>query len=502
MADAARLVESPAYYHRLIDFCADWGLNAIVFRLTDDQGCSMRFASHPELVTHANALTPDQMRELAQHGQTRGVELIPEIESFGHATCITTAYPELADTDPAKHFTGLIPIHPRSLEIVTDLYREAASIFPSRYLHGGCDEVNWGFSEMSREALKTRSRAQVWGEYLNKLNAAARGCGKELIVWADHVLRKESGILELLDKAIILHDWCYWDNEQGELHGHAKAAMDAGHRVLGGPALNWCRWGPRIGTPQLRNVESFAEVYRRFEDARCMGVLVTQWVPGRYLPGSMWDGVAYAGVALNEGAAPARAHAMQRFVERHYGALWNDTWADVLASVYDLAPPRAQCAPGWMAPTLPVPWKSEEDLRGVVARGDAARPAFTRVLSQLAVCRQEVRRNLNDFEDFVLSIEYLEHLHWRDRVLLEASRAPTADGVALVSLIAQRDARLLSRLDAEWDRHRPATSPSKTQAFPFMHPEDQLHFTFREAAVFSAELAREPARCERLLRGG
>ena len=60
MLDAARLVESPDYYRRFLDFCADWGINAVIFRLTDDQGCALRFRSHPELVTHPNALTPEE----------------------------------------------------------------------------------------------------------------------------------------------------------------------------------------------------------------------------------------------------------------------------------------------------------------------------------------------------------------------------------------------------------------------------------------------------------
>jgi len=62
---------------------ADWGSNALVFRLTDDQGAAIRFESHPEFFTHKNALTAAQVRELVAYGQQRGVELIPEIESFG-----------------------------------------------------------------------------------------------------------------------------------------------------------------------------------------------------------------------------------------------------------------------------------------------------------------------------------------------------------------------------------------------------------------------------------
>jgi len=38
MVDAARVPENIAYYRRVIDFCTEWGLNTVQFRLTDDQG--------------------------------------------------------------------------------------------------------------------------------------------------------------------------------------------------------------------------------------------------------------------------------------------------------------------------------------------------------------------------------------------------------------------------------------------------------------------------------
>jgi len=89
MADAGRVPEDPSYYRRAIDFCREWNMNAYLISLADDQGCAFRFKSHPELITHKNALTPGQARELADYAHQRGVELIPEIESFGHTRFIT-----------------------------------------------------------------------------------------------------------------------------------------------------------------------------------------------------------------------------------------------------------------------------------------------------------------------------------------------------------------------------------------------------------------------------
>lgn len=504
LVDPARVPESATYYRRLIDFCRDWGLNALVFRVADDQGLAVRFTSHPELIAHHNALSPDEARDLARYAQQRGVELIPEIESFGHSGFITRVpqYAGLLDRDPkGSEFTGLIPVDPRSAQIITDLYREAASIFPSRYLHGGCDEVNWGGSEMSKRALKTRTRAEIWAEYLNTLNAAARGLGKEFIVWADHVLRKEPRILDQLSKDVILLDWDYWTHDPAELEKTARKALSAGFRVIGGPSLAWCRWGPRVGSDQLFNVDAYVDAYRRIEDPRAMGVIVTNWLPSRFLQNSVWDGFAYAAVAMAEGSAAARAGAFQRFVERHYGAEWNPVWADIFRTAYDIAPNRASCAPGWMKPALPVPWSNAKELQSVVKSGLVNAPPFTRLLSQIALVEPFVRRNLDDFQAFRLTVEYLEQLYLRNtgpavEALAGAGKESAAE---LIRAIAARDRRVLDRLEADWNHGRPADSPVKSALLYDCMPEDQLLFRFRQAAGYSAELAREPERFFELL---
>src|SRR3954452_23925907 len=57
MVDAARVPESMDYYRRVIEFCAEWELNTLQFRLADDQGSALRFASVPDLITHKDAFT-------------------------------------------------------------------------------------------------------------------------------------------------------------------------------------------------------------------------------------------------------------------------------------------------------------------------------------------------------------------------------------------------------------------------------------------------------------
>ncbi len=506
MADAARLPEDPSYYRRMIDFCYDWNLNALLLSLADDQGCALRFKSHPELITHRHALTHTQAKDLADYAQKRGVELIPEIESFGHTRYITGVpqYAHLADQDPkaGSHFSSVVPVAPATLRLMSDLYREVAEIFPSRYLHGGCDEVNWGGSDLSRRALRSKTRAQIWADYLNSLDQAASQLGKEFIVWGDYVLHKEPGILPLLNKDVIVMDWQYYVTDPVPLEQAARKVLAAGLRAIGAPALISCRWGPRAGLSALQNIDAYADAYRNIDDPKALGVIVTNWLPSRYIQRSIWDSFAYAAVSLTEGSPVARKAALRRFVEKFYGSQWNGNWADTFVTIYNITPNRKSCSPRWMRPVLPVPWRNENELRTAVKSHVRNGPPFTRLLSQLVFDQELVRKNFDDFLAFRLSVEYLEHVFWRNTVLVEEATNSRRDAVrtaSLIQTIAERDQRLLGKLSATWDQGRPRNSAGKLGPIFDVSPADQLLYTFQQAATFSNQLARDPDRFNQLL---
>jgi hypothetical protein len=506
MADAARVPEDPSYYRRAIDFCRDWNMNAYLLSLADDQGCALRFKSHPELITHEDALTPEQARDLARYAQQRGVELIPEIESFGHTRYVTGAppYAALADRMPGgdPDFSAVTPVSPQTLKLMSDLYREVAEIFPSRYLHGGCDEVNWGGSELSREALKTRSRDEIWAEYLNSLDHVARGLGKEFIVWGDHVLHKRPGVLPRLNKDIIVMDWQYYVTDPKPLVKAAETVIDAGLRVIGAPAIISCRWGPRPGANALHNIDAFADAYATIDSPRALGVIVTNWIPSRYIQRSLWDSYAYAAVALTEGSSMARSSAFPRFVNNFYRARWDDNWSDLFATQYEITPNRRSCSPAGMGPVLPVPWRTEEELAAAVQSGMLDSPPFRELLGRLVFSEPLVRDHFDDFLAFRLSVEYLEHLFWRITVLVEEAANPRRSpesAAALIRTIAERDERLLERLDDSWNEGRARDAASKLGPVFDLGPGDQLLYTFHQAATFSRQLAGEPERFSRAL---
>ena len=508
MVDAGRVPESMDYYRRVITFCADWELNALQFRIADDQGSALRFASVPDLVTHKNAFTPEQLNKLAEYAQGHGVDLIPELESFGHTGYITRspAYARLLDRDPqgSAEFTGVIPVSPEVHELFDRLYREVTAIFPSAYLHGGCDEVNWGGSVLSQKALASRTRAQIWAEYLNLLDQMATQRGKQFIVWGDFVLHKEPEILGQLNKNIIIMDWDYRENSSARISETLEKVSANGSRGIGAPGLINYTWGPRVGTEQLRNIDAFTESYLGESRAASLGVILTNWVPCRYVQNSIWDGFAYAAVAFREGTATAQTSGFRRFVEKHYQTDWNEIWDEVFEVIYTDAPcVQDRETASWMGLPLRTPWSSDEQLAAVLSDRSARRNPFTRLQSLLIQVEPQVLANLSDFQAFGLCVEYLERLFWREAVIQEqAASGPFERETAnlLIRGIADRDQALAESLSKDWDEGRFPDSAGKLEPLFGFEPKDQLFFQWRQAANYSASLASSPARFFELLK--
>lgn len=506
MVDAARVPEPLEYYRRVIEFCADWQLNALQIRLADDQGTALRFSSVPGLFAHPHAFTPAQLNDLAKYASSHGVDLIPELESFGHTGFITRSatYAHLLDTTESgsSEFTGMIPVHPETLQLFGKLYREIATIFPSVYLHGGCDEVNWGGSAMSQNALRSKSRSQIWADYLNSLNHLSEGLGKQFIVWGDFVLHKEPEILGLLSKKIIVMDWNYAETDAVTVHDTLLKIKSNGSRGIGAPALINYQWGPRAGARQLRNIDAFAEAYFRADDTNSLGVILTNWVPCRYVQSSIWDGFAYASVAFNRDAATAQTSAFRRFVEQHYHADWNETWDEAFQLIYDAAPAfDGHATASTLGLRLPVPWSSDDEfLTSLKDRSPRPNP-FTRLRSLLVLVEPSMLANLSDFQAFSLSVDYLEGLFWRESVIVEQAGKPMDRNTVdlLIRNIAERDQNLALELSKDWDNGRFPDSGARLQPLYGMEPKDQLLFQWNRAAVYSNSLAHQPDRFYQLL---
>ncbi|ARQ68951.1 beta-N-acetylhexosaminidase [Streptomyces marincola] len=181
---------------------AELKLNQLQLHFSDDQGFRVASESHPEVVSDTH-LGKDEVRGIIDLAESLHITVIPEIDSPGHLGAVLAAHPGLqltrADGSPVD---GAIDIaDPAAADIVDDLIREYADLFPGRWLHLGGDEyaavtvedpeaAHPGLAEAARERhgedAGVRDLATAW---LNDRAETAREAGKVPQVWNDGMHR-------------------------------------------------------------------------------------------------------------------------------------------------------------------------------------------------------------------------------------------------------------------------------------------------------------------------
>ena len=500
MIDAARQPESLDTCKRIVDFAAAWRFNTVLFRVADDQGIAIKLDSVPELIKTPDAFAKSEISELVKYAESKDILIIPEVESFGHTRYISDVpeFKRMRDVSEVSGATsGLCPVADGVLALMAKIYIEVSALFRASYIHGGCDEVNWGGAQLSRQALQARSRDEIWSEYVNSLNAVAKSLNLQFMIWADHVLRKNPDTLEMIDRDIILLDWDYNVNKPEEIKPYLCRALEHGFKIIGAPAMFWGKWLLHIGAGQLRNISAWCEAFRTCENTAALGVIITNWCPWRYLSNSYFDSAVFASVAFHEGYREAVNSAFRLFVEKHYRTEWNSDWKNLFVAAYAFMPPRFKSSHPMEYPFIQTPWKNEETLREAFELPDTSIPLEEArlILKLCGKCSTAVRFNKSDFESFHVSFKYFENIYSRIVLLQEMTDDNAAKAIQNIS---EKDRLILNELEKIWNKTRNPGSMMKREYAPHTSGGQQIWVEMYEAAEYSSRLT--PAQLKKIIR--
>ena len=208
MLDESRHFFGEEEVKKILDLMALNKLNKFHWHLTDSPGWRIEIKQYPLLTTlgakgnnsnpeaEAKFYTQKQITEIVQYAGQRFIEVIPEIDMPGHATAAARAYPEFNGGGSVKYpdFT----FHPGkegTYGFLTNILKEVALLFPSKYIHIGGDEVSYGneqwsgFPEvqqlMKRENLKDLLGVEHY--FLRRMADSIQKIGKTMIGWDEVV---------------------------------------------------------------------------------------------------------------------------------------------------------------------------------------------------------------------------------------------------------------------------------------------------------------------------
>lgn len=247
-----------SHIKKQIDWISKFKLNILHLHLTDDQLWTFEVKKYPLLtqigtkrtnvdgtIYKGGYFTQDELKELVEYAQLRGVTIIPEIEMPGHAMAALAAYPEYGCTGGPYHVRTTWGVEEHLLcagndsvfQFIEDILTELTAVFPSEYIHIGGDECPTNIwhkcpkcqARMKEEGLE--NEVELHGYFIRRVEKILHKLGRKMIGW-DEILdggasksatimswRGDKGGIEAANQGnqAIMTPWdiCYFDHYQG-----------------------------------------------------------------------------------------------------------------------------------------------------------------------------------------------------------------------------------------------------------------------------------------------
>lgn len=260
----------------LIDQLSDWRINEL--QLYTEH--TFAYRNHKKVWEHASPLTPLEIQQLDSYCIKKGIDLVPNQNSFGHMEN-WLKYDEYLDLSECetdcntiwgkRSRTALAPTNPKSFELMQELYAELLPNFSSKYANIGGDEtVELGLGK-SKALSDSIGKGQVYLNFLKKLNDEINKNGKQTQFWGDIVLNHPE-LIKDIPKNMTALVWGYdatypFDKNLVEFH---RAELD--FYVCPGTSS----WRSEIG----RNENAFINLKNAAIEGKkfgAKGYLITDW---------------------------------------------------------------------------------------------------------------------------------------------------------------------------------------------------------------------------------
>ncbi len=303
----------------LVDRLAEWKFNQV--QLYTEH--TFAYRNHRDVWEYADPLTAEDVRSLDLFCRERGVELVPNQNSFGHLArwLKLPRYSALAEC-PDGYVTpwgerragplSLDPTNPAGLALLCELYDELLPNFSSRFFNVGCDET-WDLGQgRSASACAARGKGRVYLEFLLKIREEVGRRGHTMQFWGDIILQHPELVGEL-PRDLIALAWGYEAAHPFEREAATFAAAGLPFWVCPGTS-SWNSLAGRT-TNMQGNIRAAAEAGLQHG---AEGLLVTDWGDnGHWQPLP----VSYAGfaaaAAFSWNAAAAAELPLAALLDRH-----------------------------------------------------------------------------------------------------------------------------------------------------------------------------------------
>jgi hypothetical protein len=388
------------------------------------------------------------MRELVQYARERHVELIPELASLGHTAYLTRLprFKHLAESD--QMFSSICPVAPETRSLIAALLEETCDVFDTPIVHAGLDETNFGHHPLSAEALRTRSRTEIFSEHIEFVHDLLMRRGRQMWMWSDGLLH-DSALADRLPRDIVQCNWRYRPDEPVET---TQFLLDRGYEVVLCSASISSQQtlfpGEQFSLPNVRSLHAHESLVSASARGRVIGKINTIWTPVRYIAQSLWLGLDLVFAIMRDGPGVDIGARIAAFGEEFHGLSDTDNWRQACEIVLQCSPKRDE----WLAAIAMNP--VNDSISGQIM---AAQPQWALAHDKLELVRPQVRRHQREFDAFFLMVRVASLAYG----LSSRAQFMSADDAAVA---ADQWRQMLRLVEAQWDAERFADDPRKFAA--------------------------------------
>lgn len=219
------------YCKRMVREFARFKLNQLMFYMEDD----FKYTKYP-FTGRPNTFTPESARELVAYAKKYHVQIVPQLEAFGHAQALLS-HPEFADLRENGDSWDFCTSNPRTWQVLDDMVKELTEIFDTTpYIHLGCDEFENVFAKCPacKAQVEKIGLNGLYAQHVNKLNEIAKKYDRTAIIWTSHGHRGVPGKFtidasNLVSKDVIPMEWVYHGPREYPM---VKEYADHGYKQL------------------------------------------------------------------------------------------------------------------------------------------------------------------------------------------------------------------------------------------------------------------------------
>jgi hypothetical protein len=162
---------------------------------------------------------------------------------------------------------------------------------------------------------------------------------------------------------------------------------------------------------------------------------------------------------------------------------YDASWAKIFTAIYRETP---QWGCGQDDSLKFFCWRSEQEIKDIASQSRHPTNKFSDISRLLTTCKKSITRNMHDFDDLLLTVDFIKYNYNRQSELLDFIHSKKTDIKSVetyLKKVAVEDQHMLSRINVAWSTGRRA-KPSTT--------DKDFMWSFNLASAYSKYLSENP----------